>query len=293
MTAPDFTKIFRRIPLLRSLDPQAFIITPLRGLTNFNFHLRYQHHDYVLRVPKKGSYQFIDRHREAFNEDQVIKKGLAPQVIWRDDSGLSLSHCIRRSRNLVKADCSHEHIVSLLMNSINTLHQPDILFKGQTDIIRLLKDYSRLSVLGESHITGERLNLACKIHRTIHDHDDRLVSSHNDLVLENLLIDDQQKLWLIDWEYSALSSPYWDIATLGNSARMDRAAMQKLLALYDGPNGRLHIEYLVGYQYLLQLLTLGWLAACAIDAAAEELEWLNRLEMIVTGLFDHQQPAPR
>jgi thiamine kinase-like enzyme len=293
VTAPDFTEIFRRIPLLAPLNPQAFVITPLCGLTNLNFHLRYQHHDYVLRIPKERSGHFIDRQVEAFNEDQIIRKGFAPQVIWREDSGLSLSRCIRHSRSLTKADFNDAPTIAFLLEKIKILHQSDIQFKGQTDIVTLLKNYAELPARGKSHITGDRLNKSLKIHQAIHAHDNRLVSSHNDLVLENLLIDDQSKLWFIDWEYSGLASPYWDLATVCNSARMDQPDVIKFLSLYDSPNSELRMEYLVGYQYMLQLLTIGWLASYSDDAVATELDWLHRLEMSVTGFFDRQQTYSR
>ena len=285
MTAPDFTDIFRRIPLLASLNPQAFVITPLCGLTNLNFHLRYQHHDYVLRVPKNGSCDFIDRDIEAFNEDQIIKKGFAPEVIWREGSGLSLSRCIRQSRSLTKADFNDERNIALLIERIKALHLPDIHFKGQNDVIELLKGYSEMSTQGKSHIASDRLNKAIKIHQTIHAHDNRLVSSHNDLVLENLLIDEQQKLWLIDWEYSGVSSPYWDLATVCNSAQLDETGRSHLLSLYSRSISPLYLEYLAGYQYILQLLTIGWLASCSRELVAKELDWLDHLENSVTGFF--------
>lgn len=285
MTNPDFREIFQRIPLLASLHPQAFQITPLCGLTNLNFHLRYQHHDYVLRVPKNESCHFIDRHIEAFNEDQIIKKGFAPEVIWRDETGLSLSRCIRHSRSLEKVDFNDEDIITALADRLKVLHQSDIQFKGQTDIIGLSNQYSEMSAHGNSHITDDRLNRAFSIHETIHAHDDRLVSSHNDLVLENLLIDDQQILWLIDWEYSGLSSPYWDIATVCNSAQLEETGRDKLLNIYNCVNSSLVKEHLTGYQYILQLLTIGWLASCVSEALEKELDWLQRMEKLVDGLF--------
>ena len=284
MNAPDFRQIFRRIPLLAPLQADAFVITPLCGLTNSNFHLRYQHHDYVLRIPKKAGCDFIDRNLEAFNEDQVIKNGFAPEVIWRDNTGLSLSQCIRHSRSLTKADFNDDSIMIALIERLKTLHQSNIKFKGQTDIIGLLKYYSESAIRQNGHVSDDRLNMALSIHENIHRHDDRLVSSHNDLVLENLLIDDQRKLWLIDWEYSGLSSPYWDIATVCNSAQLEDTTRYELLGLYDSPIRHLRIEYLAGYQYILQLLTIGWLSACSSDAVEVEIDWLSRLEKSVITL---------
>ena len=74
---------------------------------------------------------------------------------------------------------------------------------------------------------------------------------------------------------------------------MDQPDVIKFLSLYDSPNSELRMEYLVGYQYMLQLLTIGWLASYSDDAVATELDWLHRLEMSITGFFDRQQTYSR
>ena len=281
MSAIDFAQIFSRIPLLASAHPEDFTIKPLSGLTNFNFHLRGRDGDFVLRVPKKVTSQLIDRRIEAFNEDQVVKQQFAPQVIWRDDSGLSLSHCITHSRNLHKTDMADESVVALLVEQLRVLHNADIKFKGQTDIIELLKYYFNLMLEEKKHRFAACIHKALRLHQTVHARDNRLVSSHNDLVLENLLIDEQAKLWLIDWEYSALSSPYWDLATVCNSARLDSRGCLFFLKNYNGDIHNLSLENLQGYCFILQLLTVVWMTVFADAPVEEEVEWLKTLDKLV------------
>ena len=62
--------------------------------------------------------------------------------------------------------------------------------------------------------------------------DEQLLPSHNDLVLENILIDDTGRIWIIDWEYSSMTSPYWDLATICNSFELDGAQSRELLDSY-------------------------------------------------------------
>ena len=61
------------------------------GYTNRNYRLYNQNFDWVLRIPKPATDHFIDRDAEAHNQALVQRLGLAPQVAWRDATGISLT----------------------------------------------------------------------------------------------------------------------------------------------------------------------------------------------------------
>ncbi len=60
-----------------------------------------------------------------------------------------------------------------------------------------------------------------------------LVFGHNDLVPQNIL-DDGEKIWLIDFEYAAFSTPLSDLANLASNAGFSVEQDQTLLELYYG-----------------------------------------------------------
>lgn len=278
MTEIDIAQILRRIPLLKSVPYDEIAIKPLSGLSNLNFQLRYRQHEYILRVPKTETSHSIDRSTEAFNEDQVIRTGMAPEVIWRQDSGISLCQYIQSSRTLSAADLKNDSIILSLVECLRSLHSPDIRFNGQTDIDRLLREHFDLMPTNKQRQLSASFEKALRIFRLISQTDNRLVASHNDLVLENILIDEERKLWFIDWEYSSLSSPYWDIATLCNNARLEQQHCRHLLSLYSNMIDVLRLENLYGYQYILQLLTISWLVVYTTRPVEAEIDWLARLE---------------
>ncbi len=87
-----------------------------------------------------------------------------------------------------------------------------------------------------------------------------LVPSHNDLVLENILIDATGQIWLIDWEYSSMASPYWDLATLCNAAKLDQTQCAWLITEYGNHCLNLVPEILSDYRYMLGVLSNCWMA---------------------------------
>jgi thiamine kinase-like enzyme len=62
-----------------------------------------------------------------------------------------------------------------------------------------------------------------------------IVFAHNDLLAANL-IDDGQRLWLIDWDYAGFNSPLFDLANLATNNELPTELEVALLdAYYGGP----------------------------------------------------------
>ena len=64
-------------------------------------------------------------------------------------------------------------------------------------------------------------------------HDGRRTPSHNDLNPANVLWDGE-RAWLVDWEQSGLTHPYYDIAALSTMLIMDEETGLRLLAVQEG-----------------------------------------------------------
>jgi len=60
-----------------------------------------------------------------------------------------------------------------------------------------------------------------------------LVFGHNDWLAANVL-DDGERLWLIDWDYAGLNSPLFDLANLSSNNGFDETRDAALLAGYFG-----------------------------------------------------------
>ena len=56
---------------------------------------------------------------------------------------------------------------------------------------------------------------------------------HNDLLPANL-IDDGQRLWLVDWEYAGAGHPLFDLANASANASFSDAQDRCLLEAYRG-----------------------------------------------------------
>jgi thiamine kinase-like enzyme len=60
-----------------------------------------------------------------------------------------------------------------------------------------------------------------------------IVFGHNDLLAANL-IDDDQRLWLIDWDYAGFNTPLFDLANLASNNELSPDLETQLLQHYFG-----------------------------------------------------------
>jgi thiamine kinase-like enzyme len=273
---PDFDPIFKCIPQLQGLDCNKTRITKLSGYTNQNFRIVNGVQDWVLRIPKTETNQYINRQFEAYNTDIAETLGLAPKCAWRDQSGLSLTSTLNRTRPITPNDITRESISQQLVTVMRSLHDCNKNFQGQVDLGELLVQYYRLVPASHRHLASSVYKVAqAKIEKLL-IRDKRLRPSHNDLVLENILLDDADRIWIIDWEYSSMAPPYWDLATVCNAMAFDRYQSSDLLKTYQRQALENDLELLIDYRYILQVLSIFWMAAFTKADIESQIQSLSR-----------------
>lgn len=262
MSQAEIEKAFSRLPPLLEFVPEDFEITPLAGLTNHNFRLQNSTHDWVMRIPKPETSPYIDRKAEAHNQALAFDLGVAPQACWRDSAGVTLTPTLRSSRALQAADFDSDNMLAAILAPIQRLHRSQLRFRGKVDLNHLLRRYFEILSQADRQRLWPRMQQAERILSLLEARDSLYVASHNDLVLDNLLLDNK-RIWLIDWEFSAMASPYWDLATLCNAANLDLENSQRLLRVYCAGAPAMDESVLFDYRGLLRLLSECWMAAFA------------------------------
>jgi Predicted choline kinase involved in LPS biosynthesis len=207
------------------------------GLTNYNYIMDINGMEYVIRQPGGMTNEMIDRNIEKVNNAIACELGLNSECFFFDEiSGMKISIYIRNSRNIAQADpCSPESLksVSDLMKKIHTSPKnfPNIFdwkeeLEKYESIVKGLNgdfffDYTTLKKKLIDFIDG---NITDKI----------LVPCHNDTVPENFVVDGSGKAWLIDWEYSGMNDPSWDVAAYILESRLTEEAIESLILDYYG-----------------------------------------------------------
>ena len=262
MNRAELDWAFANIPLLLDQDARDFTITPMPGYTNHNYRLQCGDQDWVLRLPRARTNQFIDRTAEAHNQSLAHRLGLAPQVAWRNPEGVSLTPTLRHSRNIKPADFDNPELLAVIVSPLQRLHRSGVEFRGHEGLGELIERHYELLDSNERARFSSRILQGRRTLSLLQDLDRERVPSHRDPVLENLLLQDK-RLWLIDWEYSAMASPYWDLATLCNEADLGLSQSNRLLRAYCAGGPVMKESILFDYRGLLKLFTDCWMALLA------------------------------
>jgi len=256
----DLGWAFAHIPLLRGRALEDFQIASLPGYTNRNYRLYNAEQDWVLRLPRPQTNRLIDRAAEAHNQALAHQLGLAPQVAWRSEHGVTLTPTLANSRSLQAVDLNRDALLATVVESFQRLHRSALRFNGGLDLRGTLQQHYELLEPERRTAFAARMTQAERVLSLLENDPLEPVPAHRDPVPENLLLD-ARRLWLIDWEYSAMASPYWDLAILCNEANFDLAQSRRLLQLYCAGAAPMQESILFDYRGLLKLLNDCWMAA--------------------------------
>ncbi|MES0880661.1 choline/ethanolamine kinase family protein [Roseibium sp. SCP14] len=184
-------------------------VSPHAGLTNRVYRLEADKGAFFLRLPREETAGMIDRNAEAQNLKSAAEISVAlPPLFCDPETGVLLTRAVD------EVDCSPADMARQLGQALGQLHASGLTFSGRLepdDVYRAQRH--SLSISPRCRQEMLLLDSALEKMRTIPAFVSakRLVPSHGDLSPGNCLVT-AEKFWLIDWEYSGMSEPTWDLA---------------------------------------------------------------------------------
>lgn len=207
-------------------------VAPLAGLTNRVFRLQAAAGDFVLRLPRPENAALIDRQSEAHNLLLAAKAGIAVAPVFQEPkAGILLTRAVEPGA------AAGEAAPQALGRLVGTLHRSAMGFRGRLDPGAVIA-CQRAELQGHADLEtmfaplGEALRELEA--QTCLSGASTLVPSHGDLSPGNVLFSGDG-LVLIDWEYSGLASPAWDLAYAILEHGFTDAEEQHFLQAYAAP----------------------------------------------------------
>lgn len=249
MTADDPRKydslrgIFAEIPELAVLPFEAWRITSLAGLTNRSIRVTAGKLDYVLRLPGVAAGQYLSRSTELHNARLAAEIDISPPVLFADaDRGIMLLPYLTGSRHLTVADLREPDVIAKIAALLARLHGSGLVFENTMSAFPITDRY--LAIGSDARLN--RLRIAAKpLEAALAVGHLRSAPCHIDPNTANFLRGTDGRLRLIDWEFSAMCEPIWDLAGIAIEGRLDPAAEELLLIAYESQS----VDYrATGYQ---------------------------------------------
>lgn len=204
------------------------------GLSNENYIVRDGGDAYVVRLvggddPAHG----IVREREVAVSRAAHRAGLAPELVFAEPGLLVLR--LIAGRALTAAEVGEPAMLPRIAALLRRCHRevaPHL--RGPAPcfwVFHALRDY--LAALDAHDVLAARTGRLRHIVETLETAvgPTRLALTHNDLMPGNI-IDDGNRLWLIDWEFAGFGAPLFDLASLAVDNALDGPAQASLLAAY-------------------------------------------------------------
>ncbi len=217
------------------------------GITNHNLLVADGAERYVVRVGGDIPIHGILRFNELAASRAAHAAGLAPEIVHAEPGVLVMRHVA--SRAFEEADVRMEENLARIVPLIRRCHRdvarairgPVLTFW----VFQVNRSYAATLKDDRHRLTGDLGRLMAvndALEGVIGPID--LVLGHNDLLPGNLL-DDGERLWLIDWEYAGFNTPLFDLANLASNNELAPAQEDWLLEAYfeHAPDEGLHRRY--------------------------------------------------
>lgn len=194
-------------------------IEVLGGMTNKNFLVSVCNKKYILRVAGAGTKDIINRCSEKINTLKASVFGIAKDLIYfNEENGIKISEYIEKTETLTRKTSKEKKNLLLTSKLLKKLHTENIKFENTFNVFDEIEKYENLiknkNILYEKYTNYlENRKFIFSLKNILENIGITITACHNDAVPENFIKIKEKDIFLIDWEYSGMNDPMWDLAT--------------------------------------------------------------------------------
>jgi thiamine kinase-like enzyme len=196
---------------------------------------------YVIRIFGSKTELFIDRENEVENLRQVEALGVSPRLIkYLPEKNTMVVEFIP-GRPLTNSDFTKTDLLEKIIRPIKLIHKSHVKFPKLFDPLQqIISMYKVLRTIGSEYPEFDIMNTLRSLEKlsslanvSYSDY----VPCHNDLLADNfILVEDNEKdiepIFLIDWEYAGMSTPYYDISDMLQEILVPREIEEDIIRMY-------------------------------------------------------------
>lgn len=224
------------------------IHTLKKGMTNRSFIFTVKDKRYIMRIPGEGTDKLIDR-REEYDVYQRVKKEPYTETILylNPDNGYKISEFLEFTRN---SDANNIQDVKKSMSVLRKFHSQNYQVDHTFDLWKQIDFYESLRKTASAYRDYEEIkDWVLKLKPFIEDNVTKWSLCHIDANYDNFLIDQNNNVFLIDWEYAGMQDPDLDIAMYAIYAGYTKEKIDQLINIYYENKVSENIRYKI-YAYV-------------------------------------------
>lgn len=270
------------VPGFENMARERPTVERLGGMTNLVFHVRAPARSLLLRIPGPGTEAYIDRQVEAHNAGMAAKAGVSPEVLHFDEqTGLMVATYVEAATMSPELFRSTKGAPARAARAFRKLHTSGRPFRFRFELFDMIDNYLKV-------LAGKDVDLPDGYHDVVKDaqavrealdaHPATLAPCHCDPLCENFL-DTGETMWIVDWEYSGMNDPLWDLGDLSVEAGFDEDMDREMMEAYcEGPVDAATFGRMVVYKAMCDLLWTLWGLIQHADGNPAEDFWVYSTE---------------
>lgn len=250
--------IKEKISSLLSQEEEVLSVEQLGGMTNQNYLAKTTNKQYIVKFFGKGTEKLINRQDEKYNLELLKDLDLdVKNYLFDIEAGIKVNEYIESAITLdsTSIKTKFDKIAPILQ----TIHASGKELRGEFAPFEEIKKYESLIEEKIPYANYEAVREEVfSLEKRLADLGVDRKSCHIDLVPENFIESPQGRLYLIDWEYSSMNDPMWDLAALFLESEFTRQEEEAFLSHYESEQTPVSREKIAIYKILQDAIWSLW-----------------------------------
>lgn len=250
--------IKEKISSLLSQEEEVLSVEQLGGMTNQNYLVKTTNKQYIVKFFGKGTERLINRQDEKYNLELLKDLDLdVKNYLFDIEAGIKVNEYIESAITLdsTSIKTKFDKIAPILQ----TIHASGKELRGEFAPFEEIKKYESLIEEKIPYANYEAVREEVfSLEKRLADLGVDRKSCHIDLVPENFIESPQGRLYLIDWEYSSMNDPMWDLAALFLESEFTRQEEEAFLSHYESEQTPVSREKIAIYKILQDAIWSLW-----------------------------------
>ena len=276
--------IKEKISSLLSEEEEVLSVEQLGGMTNQNYLAITTNKQYIVKFFGKGTEKLINRQDEKYNLELLKDLDLdVKNYLFDIEAGIKVNEYIESAITLdsTTIKTKFDKIAPILQ----TIHASGKELRGEFAPFEEIKKYESLIEEKIPYVNYEAVREEVfSLEKRLADLGVDRKSCHIDLVPENFIESPQGRLYLIDWEYSSMNDPMWDLAALFLESEFTRQEEEAFLSHYESEQTPVSREKIAIYKILQDAIWSLWTVYKEEQGADFGDYGVNRYQRAVKGL---------
>ena len=250
--------IKEKISSLLSEEEEVLSVEQLGGMTNQNYLVKTTNKQYIVKFFGKGTEKLINRQDEKYNLELLKDLDLdVKNYLFDIEAGIKVNEYIESAITLdsTSIKTKFDKIAPILQ----TIHASGKELRGEFAPFEEIKKYESLIEEKIPYANYEAVRKEVfSLEKRLADLGVDRKSCHIDLVPENFIESPQGRIYLIDWEYSSMNDPMWDLAALFLESEFTSQEEEAFLSRYESEQTPVSREKIAIYKILQDAIWSLW-----------------------------------